>query len=50
MLFTTHAAVAIATAIIMTFFIMYCPSRVGTKNPDQVSLGRKNSGPAVVTM
>ena len=37
-------------AIITTFFMMYCPSSVGTKKPLHVSCGSKKSGPNVVTI
>jgi len=39
-----------ATAMIKRFFIIYCPSRVGTKNPLQVIAGKRNNGINVVAM
>ncbi len=39
-----------AQAIITRFFIIYCPSRVGTKNFCQVSVVLKTRGPKVVIM
>jgi len=39
-----------AAAMITRFFIIYCPSRVGTKKPFQVTAGSINSGIKVIAM